>query len=1264
MSDTTDIAALAAAMARARGRRQCRAAACPGEAGSGSDTASTSSSSSSSSGGSGRRPLVPDGTAAPPPPNPLAVGGIAAAVAAAARKRDGDKARKFAASPSSPPKRSSPLPLPPGGIGALAAEAARKREANARGKSQSAGSPPPGGIGSLAAEAARKRELGRPTGPQKRTGAAAPGLPGGIAIAAAEAARKNELKQQSTPTAPLPPGGIASAAAEAARKKGLKQQSTPPALLTGGIAAAAAEKARRRELKRQSTPPASLPVGILPVGTAALAADLARQKGQEQQSAPPALPPEGIAAAAAEAARKKELRRRSTTPALPPGAIAAAAAEAAREKESKKKPWPQALLPPGGIAAAAAAEAARKEEFKHPSSPSALQPSRGFPDAAAETARKRELKQQVAPALPPGGIAAAAREAARKKELKQQSATPALPPGGIAAAVAEAARKKKLRQQALLPPGGIASAAAEAARKKELKEKSAPPALPPGGIAAATADAAAEAARKKEPKQQPRPSALPPGGIAAAAAEAARKKALQRQSTPPAPGGIGSLAETARRREPHSQAETKLPDSSMTASASPDNPAAFFDCDGVDPSQFEELNLDLPLYEPRNAEEDEEEEVKKREARWHAEIEKAQAEKCQQQQQLQNQKQQQQQSEMTPPQDDTMPTRRKLEFDTPHQSTPGPTDTSVDDCDADEAAEDAGVTSMNFEPRLSSLRTSQSSDETPMLSGTQADVDALHARAAEALIRVIETRRLDLDIVLERLEEYRRRTSGDRRREGRFRSRTFVDTDNYDDDGRTVTSQWSSLSKPSANQRRIASNGRKLAAHVVQTAPSGLLASSQGSKTVPLKDDPEYSLYYRMLRYGFTMGAVRAALVRDGRVDITGLDPDRPVGRQRVPRVEVSAAGDGVAPGNSNGLTDEGWEAALADAAARMPSPTSSSGPLSPRGGGLLRKRNGGAPRNAFDTHLSNLSSTPPWLQSGAQRGTMQGWLRKRTRRGRWVRRWYLLDSTGIYYARSPPAASSPSDASGGSVSARKFTRLVDARSLGARMARDGNGNEFEVYDPSRPDRPAAALRAADGREAGAWVDAIRTAVERQRLVDGIVVGSAVSPPASAPTAGRGQGGSRGTPGGDRDRPGEDDAGVEPPAGYCGPPGQERGGPWDEGGVVVAITDAELRSYRRTSGGPTGVAASPDDFFGAGRRSATSGDPPSDNPGGPPEDKKGDAKDDGELKLKHDPTYQKVRGAVRLFLSGAVRLFIIVVLRRRITRLGPHLFCHERSTSR
>jgi len=391
-----------------------------------------------------------------------------------------------------------------------------------------------------------------------------------------------------------------------------------------------------------------------------------------------------------------------------------------------------------------------------------------------------------------------------------------------------------------------------------------------------------------------------------------------------------------------------------------------------------------------------------------------------------------------------------------------------------------------------------------------------HTKAAEALLKVIEMKQLDLDSVITKLKVHKndkRKRLHQRHRNGspiimtgrgslaglsRINSVSVaqmhnpIDMDDYSCDDTSVGSDVSLLSTVSANQRRIAKNSQKLASHILGS-PQDKFTAKQ--KNIPLKNDPEYSLYFRMLRYGFTIGAVRAALQRDGKPDVTRLDPDRPVYLQRVPKVngtlaplkideeidslnnslrrESSTEVQGLEIGD-NGLTDKGWECALESAA-------KTSGVRKP----AYRKSgsNGSGAGNGITGTGKAFKSTPPWLQSNVERGIVEGWLRKRTRRGRWVRRWYLLDSTGFYYSHSPPSSTS-------ALHSKKLAKLVDSRCLGAKKVH-GNPTEFEVWHPSQ-DKAIVTLRAQNQHEMNQWVEGVNATSERQRVVDEVVIGSVI----------------------------------------------------------------------------------------------------------------------------------------------------------------------------
>ena len=167
--------------------------------------------------------------------------------------------------------------------------------------------------------------------------------------------------------------------------------------------------------------------------------------------------------------------------------------------------------------------------------------------------------------------------------------------------------------------------------------------------------------------------------------------------------------------------------------------------------------------------------------------------------------------------------------------------------------------------------------------GYEKEIDARHTKCAEALIKVIEMKNLNFFDVLEKLETYAHR----------FRPNpvTVVErshSDGHFSDDASITSMTSEVSTFSSHCRRATKNSERLARHIAETPVHDLSAtSSRIQHSLPLKDDPEFVLYFRMLKYGFTLGAVRAALQRDGKVDITRLNPDRPLLRQRIPSCRV-----------------------------------------------------------------------------------------------------------------------------------------------------------------------------------------------------------------------------------------------------------------------------------------------------------------------------------------------------------------------------------------
>ncbi len=338
---------------------------------------------------------------------------------------------------------------------------------------------------------------------------------------------------------------------------------------------------------------------------------------------------------------------------------------------------------------------------------------------------------------------------------------------------------------------------------------------------------------------------------------------------------------------------------------------------------------------------------------------------------------------------------------------------------------------------------------------------------------------------------------------------------------------------------------------------------------IPLKHDPEFSLYFRMLRYGFTMNAVRAALRKNGKPDITRLDPERPVDRQKMPRVTTTTTATvGLEIVNEHGLTDRGWEMALESAwkalgekkntnntsstawnnkspvskkSKKATSVNNSTIPLlpTPFSSFIVGQGNEVAKMTTRDNYYNNaaVGNSPPWLLThkstrtttttttaaaatttttnapehhGCVRNSgilFEGWLHKRIRHGRWVKRWYLIDSSGIYYTHSSPPSPLSSSSSGGKK--MKYIKLVDARSLllcAKNIHSPFKPMEFQLYHqqplasssssiPSPSSvlsrkRVLATLKASSAAELEMWMDAIDCVCERQRLVDEIVVGS------------------------------------------------------------------------------------------------------------------------------------------------------------------------------
>jgi hypothetical protein len=422
---------------------------------------------------------------------------------------------------------------------------------------------------------------------------------------------------------------------------------------------------------------------------------------------------------------------------------------------------------------------------------------------------------------------------------------------------------------------------------------------------------------------------------------------------------------------------------------------------------------------------------------------------------------------------------------------------------------------------------------------------------------------------------------------------TNITTTTDDNDQASILSELSNLSTPSANHRRIIHNSHKLACHILHNPPSEATSKTKpaaaatttpttpslptndtvvqyhplpasvlvpitpmgGGAMIPLKNDPEFSLYFRMLRYGFTMNAVRAALRKDGKPDITRLDPERPVDRQKMPRVTTTTTTTvGLEIVNEHGLTDRGWEMALESARKALDEKKTNNNTISTTAWSNkspANKKSKKATKVAAMTtrgdyyyNSAAVGNSPPWLLNRKSTTTtttttttptttsasehhgcgrnnsgilFEGWLHKRTRHGRWVKRWYLIDSSGIYYTHSPPP-SSPSSSSSSGGKKIKYIKLVDARSLllcAKNIHSPYNPMEFELYhqQPLAPSsssssssssipspssalsrkRVLATLKASSAAELEMWMDAIDCVCERQRLVDEVVVGSSAS---------------------------------------------------------------------------------------------------------------------------------------------------------------------------
>ena len=69
-----------------------------------------------------------------------------------------------------------------------------------------------------------------------------------------------------------------------------------------------------------------------------------------------------------------------------------------------------------------------------------------------------------------------------------------------------------------------------------------------------------------------------------------------------------------------------------------------------------------------------------------------------------------------------------------------------------------------------------------------------------------------------------------------------------------------------------------------QSLKSQVVTEKSSDDDPPLKDDPEYAKYFKMLQVGLPVGAAKNALERDGKdPGITDLDPEKPLKSQLPP---------------------------------------------------------------------------------------------------------------------------------------------------------------------------------------------------------------------------------------------------------------------------------------------------------------------------------------------------------------------------------------------
>eukprot|EP00986_Skeletonema_menzelii_P020891 scaffold32620_cov131-Skeletonema_menzelii.AAC.3 len=291
-----------------------------------------------------------------------------------------------------------------------------------------------------------------------------------------------------------------------------------------------------------------------PVNIAAIAAALATKKTQkaEDELTSGSGGPMIVAAMTAAAAQKKMQKDESASnsESRKPMSIAAMAAAAAQKKTQAAEDG-STTGGPISIAEMAAAAAQKKTQkaesgpvvgFGEPMSIAAM--------AAAAAQKKKEKSDAVSNPESDGPMSIAAMAAAAAQK-KAEARPPAGGPMGIAAMAAAAAQKKTQKAETgPAPAGGPMSIAAMAAAAAQKKTQAAEDGSTSGGPMSIAAMAAA-AAQKKTQKAEARPPAGGPMSIAAMAAAAAQKKtqAAEGGSTSGGPMSIAAMAAAAAQKK-------------------------------------------------------------------------------------------------------------------------------------------------------------------------------------------------------------------------------------------------------------------------------------------------------------------------------------------------------------------------------------------------------------------------------------------------------------------------------------------------------------------------------------------------------------------------------------------------------------------------------------------------------------------------------------------------------------------------------------------